>query len=127
MTATSTRRAAGAAAVPALSLSAIASEPDPIFAAIERHRLAEAAYERGAQEEMTEEAFEDLSDESHRQYIALLQTTPTTAAGCAAALLYMNQYSSKYTDGLFGNWGEDTQTAGNEWLKRAALVVQSDA
>jgi hypothetical protein len=45
MTATSTRRAvlAGAAAIPALSLPAIAA-PDPIFAAIESHRQAESAY-----------------------------------------------------------------------------------
>jgi hypothetical protein len=40
MTNTSTRRAvlAGAAAMPALSLPAIAIEPDPIFAAIKKHK-----------------------------------------------------------------------------------------
>src|SRR5262245_32821136 len=94
---------------------------DPIFAAIERHRVAEAAY-RAAQD-LSEEAFNELGDESHRQYAALLQVTPTTAAGSASALLYISRYVARYGDGLFGNWS--VETAGNAWLDRVAIVLQS--
>src|SRR5262245_57842215 len=126
ITSTSTRRSilAGAAGViPALSLPALA-ETDPIFAAIERHRLAEAAYVQAFH--IDDRAFGELGDESHGHFAALLRVTPTTAAGCAAALLHLSQYAAEYGDGLFGNCRDEVALAGNEWLARVAAVLESN-
>lgn len=88
--ATRSRRAvlAGAVALPALAAPAAlaaVSDVDPIFAAIERHRAAEAAHcaacEAADDDTMTEETADPVLCE-------LVVMTPTTVAGCAALLLY---------------------------------------
>jgi len=136
MPATTSRRAvlAGAAAIPALSLPAIA-QADPTFAAIERHRLAERAYvdawkgiDPGLETEEAErlkQRAQKLGKESWKQYAALLQVTPTTTAGCAAALLYINQHTAEYGIGPFDNNADEIQKSGNEWLSRVAVVLQA--
>ncbi|HEV8466437.1 MAG TPA: hypothetical protein VGQ63_15725 [Pseudolabrys sp.] len=70
----STRRAilAGAAAVPPLSLPAIADEDDPIFAAIESHRIAEAAFAASC----SDEQLNTNGRKSWKLYGALLATEP---------------------------------------------------
>ena len=105
---------AGAAAMPALSLLAIAADPDPIFALIERHKVVEAAYVAACHaEDMLDEGKDDEWDElvaeTRRATIAqleiLLVTTPQTVAGCAALLKYLDAFAADYT-GVhpFGDW-----------------------
>jgi hypothetical protein len=100
---TTTHRAvlAGAAALPALSLPALAAsaQVDPIFEAIEEHRrlktitdAAFAAVPKGGNEGLTDEIAKaedyagDRDDEASDQLADILAMTPTTAAGCIAML-----------------------------------------
>jgi hypothetical protein len=82
MTATTTRRAilAGVAAVPALSLPAIAAVPDPIFAALDRCRAAWAA-DRAAMD--ATEVLEELLPDNVRtwRWRVGTPTMPTDPAG----------------------------------------------
>lgn len=108
MTATSTRRAvlAGAAALPALSVPALASiAGDPIFAAIERHRAAyvvrmekcqiqsETADYDPANADIVAAA-DDACDEASAAANALLVTPPTTMAGILALLQYVEDFNN---------------------------------
>ena len=72
--------AVAAVAVPATVVSTVASatEPDPIFAAIEAHKAAMAEYVRL----MNIKSYEPVEEAQ----TALLSTRPTTLAGAAAVL-----------------------------------------
>jgi hypothetical protein len=96
MTATSTRRAilAGAAALPALSLPAIAS-PDPIFATIERHRKAQAAHTAA----FDKEDLDRTGDHAHAVLAELVATTPVTIVGCAALLRHVGDHFTGLGEG----------------------------
>ena len=123
----STRRAllaVVAAAVPALSLPAIASVTDPIFAAIELHRRASAA--ALAAEPCDEEAMNDLIEEESGVYADLLALTPTTKAGAAAVLLYVTTHENECAPWI-DNWGDRYVTAGHDFLPRVAAVLQANA
>ncbi|MFZ1009836.1 MAG: hypothetical protein WAN65_23570 [Candidatus Sulfotelmatobacter sp.] len=82
-----------AAALPALAVPAaaatLAQEPDPIFAAIEKHRRACAettaafARETGQEHELI-----SITDKQDDIAIDLLHIQPTTVAGAAAVLSY---------------------------------------
>jgi hypothetical protein len=61
----------------------------PIFAAIEKHRAAYAAF-CAACAELTG----DADDTEIEDLEALLQTRPTTLAGCAAVLRYIDEYAA---------------------------------
>jgi hypothetical protein len=122
MTMTTSRRAilAGAATLPVLSVPAVAAiqtEPDPIFAAIERHRSAYAEwvaaldYETALEHELPSEkrrsdwsrgvvntddprwidnvvAIDKWHDEKAAAMTDLVTVSPTTAAGVLALLKY---------------------------------------
>lgn len=134
MTTTSTRRAvlAGAAALPALSLPAIA-EPDPIFAAIERHRNAEAAFDAAvnvanygplAGDAAAEEVAGELCEVAHSDYAELVAMTPTTTPGCAALLRYVEQHETKYARyALFQNLNDQVRGPGRDLLSRIVAVL----
>ena len=127
MTVTSTRRAilAGAAAVPALSLPAIADEDDPIFAAIDRHRTAEATYVGFAESDSySDEQFGKHGDESWKLYGALLATEPTTVAGCAALLRHIEAYEESYDRSLYGDFGQPVRATGHRILSRIASAIE---
>jgi hypothetical protein len=100
MTTTTTRRAilAGAAALPALAVPAIASEADPTFAAlahyeaVDRRTNAFLELEPGS-DEPGHAAWEaqrrvDM-DEWNAARDAILNATPTTAAGAVAAIRFV--------------------------------------
>src|SRR5450759_3740398 len=102
MTNKQTRRAvlAGAASFPALAIipatAVAAAGIDPIFAALERHRQIEAAYIAACYEpidQAKEQAREDrvikLCHRSSNALGELVAMTPTTLAGCAALLRYL--------------------------------------
>jgi hypothetical protein len=98
-TSTSTRRAilAGAAAIPALSLPGLATERDPIFAAIECHRQAEAAI-GGVSDD--DDELDACCDRAWAALMTLVSMTPTTAAGCAAMLRYIEAHEAENGRGL---------------------------
>jgi len=136
MTTIPSRRAilAGAAAVPALSLSAI----DPIFAAIQKHRAAEAAYVQASEDcepswrgPITEETYRleemvgELGQKSHEQYKALLSVTPTTVAGVAALLFHICKYEMQYNGGPWENANEDVRELGFKLLYRVSAVLNA--
>lgn len=66
---------------------------DPIFSAIERHRIADAAFEDAPERELDKYAIERRD-----AYVALLSLTPTTIAGCAALLRYVEEHEAKYNN-----------------------------
>jgi len=136
MTTTQTRRAilAGAAAIPALSLPAIAAERDPIFAAIERHRKAEAAYREfgrsfadktGPEVEALEKQFAELGEVSNRLITELVAMTPATVGGCAALLRHLDEYATAYECQMFADW--NFAAPASTLLARTAAVLDAKA
>lgn len=101
MSSTTTRRAilAGAAAVPALAVPAIAAEPDPIFAALEAHKAAWHAYIDFIRAPAyagvvrvppdLEQRAVELLDEAHSVAETMLDVRPTTVGGVIALLDYL--------------------------------------
>ena len=72
---------------------------DPIFTAIKRHRISEAAFIAAPEREMDKYAME-----RREAYVALLSLTPTTIAGCAALLRYVEEHAAKYDNSLFAEY-----------------------
>jgi hypothetical protein len=108
MTTTTTRRAilAGAAALPALAIipamAVDAAGVDPIFAAIERHRQIEAAF--AASGKASGNCSDELGEAEYKAYVGLVTMTPTTLAGCAALLRYLEAHErSRDRPALFAN------------------------
>jgi len=123
MTTITSRRSilAGAAAVPALSLPAFAAV-DPIFAAIEKHRLADARYVKSF------EPHEAAVDRGEIAEFEEITARPTTAAGCAAILRHVEQYEATlHPEGLFSDWRDDIASAGRNLLSRIATALESRA
>jgi hypothetical protein len=132
MTTITSRRAilAGAATLPALAVPtavAASAEPDPIFAAIERSRRAEADF--GAAE--GDNALDHFGEIAYREFVALIAMTPATPAGCAALLRYIEkrqeeEYSST---ALFANSCQDTpiRKHGRTLLSRIAGALEAKA
>jgi len=109
--------------------------PDPIFAAIERHRQAEAAFGRAF--ETTDQttagilAAEDKTDEfgevSSEAYADLVCMTPRTVAGCAALLRHVEEHENEYDrPALFGDFNPERRVykAGSNLLSRVASVLE---
>jgi hypothetical protein len=90
MITTSTRRAIldGIAAMPATTLPAfgVASEPDPIYAAIAAHRSAVAAWHEAGGDDRATHLAGDAMDKTGA---ALAEVQPTTLAGVIAYLSYI--------------------------------------
>jgi hypothetical protein len=95
---------------------------DLIFAAIDRHREAEAAYY--APRSDTDDIPADVSDAHFAAIADLLATTPTTLPGCAAALQYANRVALKENDGLFGEHA-GLRAPGGTFMDRIGTVVAS--
>jgi hypothetical protein len=62
---------------------------DPVYAAIERHRLADAAYDDSLERGTDESVKETRNNQEAAALIALLRTRPETLPGCLAALRYV--------------------------------------
>lgn len=133
---TTTRRAilAGAAALPALALPALAAPAhDPIFAAIERHRQIEGAYVAACNEHV-EQAREPAREERvvklcHRSSNALgelVAMTPTTVAGCAAVLRYLEAHEQSYDEAvLLENHSDNVSVPARDLLSRIAAMLDA--
>ncbi|HEX3339447.1 MAG TPA: hypothetical protein VHT68_09765 [Pseudolabrys sp.] len=117
----STRRAilAGAVAIPALEIPALATGLDPVISAIERAREANAAVQALSLCDDDEiNAVCDMWRDAHR---AAFRTVPTTAAGAVALIGYAIEVVCTHGHGgaLAGDdpvWeliGDDSKLAGN--------------
>ncbi len=98
---------------------------DPIFAAIEHHRLIDAAYdnflERGAHEAVKE----DRRKQEGSALIALLHTKPETLVGCLAVLRYVVDWAETNDAGLFHDWNGPMRSAGAAFLPMIADVIEA--
>ena len=94
---------------------------DPIFAAIEDHRIADAALVRAK----GDNELDRCGDLSWERYKALLATTPTSQAGCAALLRYIDEHEANYGVGLFGEYDDPAKSAGKRLLSRIAAALES--
>jgi hypothetical protein len=116
MSTVTSRRAvlAGAATLPALSLPAIAAEPDPIFRAIERHKVTfknrMQANEIASDASHTPEnnaihkASEEADDADTAAVFALAGTLPTTMAGIQVLIDYVEAFNNGAFGGINGDW-----------------------
>jgi hypothetical protein len=73
----------------------------PIFVAIEKHRLADAAFDDSLDRGAHESVKEDRIDSEGAALLALLQTKPETLAGCLAVLRYVADWADNNDAGLF--------------------------
>ena len=110
MAKSSTRRAllTGAAAIPlAMAVGVPAGArtvEDPAFVAIARHRRAAAASDATSRRIVGDDAADLIYEADSDALAALLRTTPTTLAGCAAMLQHVGAYCAKFDCGPFDDW-----------------------
>jgi hypothetical protein len=95
---------------------------DPIFAAIERHRICDAAFEGAPDRELDTYAIERRD-----AYVALLSLTPTTIAGCPALLRYVEEHEAKYGNWLFDECSDPVRSAGEGLFSRIAGALGANA
>ena len=141
MTTTTTRRTliAGAAMLPALAIIPATADAaagiDPIFAALEHHRQIEAAYVAACNEHVEqarESAREDrvvkLCHRSSNALGELVAMTPTTLAGCAALLRYLEAHEESYDEAvLLDNHSDNVSVPARDLLSRIAATLEANA
>ena len=96
-----TAPAAAVLTTPAVALAASSpSTPDPIFAAIEARKRAEARsyYEVGSRLDVDEETERDCANADADALRAVFSTVPTTTAGAVALLCYVRDYEAEGDD-----------------------------
>jgi hypothetical protein len=106
---------------------------DPILAAIERHRQIEAAYVAACNEHVEkarESAREDrvvkLCHRSSNALGELVAMTPTTVAGCAAVLRYLETHEKSYDEAvLLGNHNDNVSVPARDLLSRIAAMLDA--
>ena len=97
---------------------------DPIFIAIERHRVADAAWDDALDRDA--EIGQIQTTRAQRiALIALLQTKPETLAGALAALRYLADYAGNNDAGLFHNWNPPVGPAGAAFLPMIADAIEA--
>lgn len=98
---------------------------DPVFAAIEHHRLADAAYDDALERHAAESIKGTRLNQERAALIAFLRTKPETLAGSLAALRYLADYAENNHDGLFGNTGGELRSAGAAFLPMIADAIEA--
>ena len=131
---------AGTAALPALAIipaTALGAAADPIFAAIEKHRQAEAAYIAACDVTVAasqagyptpsilemEDNVNLLGDKSHIELAKLAAMTPTTVAGCAALLRHVANHVTAYEQGNIFEDFRDVEEPAKTLLSRIAATL----
>lgn len=131
MTTIQSRRAilAGAAALPALAApAAFASvSPDPIFAALVRHREAEAAWITACTDEIADDPADALGHHQSDMLVALLATTPSSVAGCAALLRYLDVVVTEHEQGRLFEDHNGPNVPARDVLSRVASILDRAA
>jgi hypothetical protein len=103
---------------------------DPIFAAIEDHRQANAAYIAACDSdpEDKDEATTNARMDEHVDALAtFLSTKPTTIAGCAAALAYAQQLTDDDDGALFETWMDEISQPASLFLGNLAAALRGAA
>ena len=98
----------------------IALANDPIFAAIKAHQ---AAWELAC--EASDDAIDALMAAEADRLAELLRMTPTTIAGCAAMMRWIETYSRDEANHsyLFYDWEDRLSEPGSTLLGRLAAVI----
>jgi hypothetical protein len=95
--------------------------------AIEQHRAADAAYD-DALERGADEAIKDARQQREgKTLIALLQTQPTTLAGCLAVLRYVANWTENNDAALFDGWSDPHRSAAAAFLPMIAATIEAIA
>jgi hypothetical protein len=102
------------------------SKTDPIFVAIETHRLADAAWDDALQRKAEEDIKDARQTEESATMLALLRTRPETAVGALAVLRYIADYCVRNDTGLFHGWNT-LGTAGTDFLPMIADVIEAQS
>jgi hypothetical protein len=107
--------AAAATAMSTVALPAMAGEPDPIFGLIEARKATAAASEYAYSDDKLDAA----TGEDNEAVIAILRTPPTTLAGVAAVLRYVDtpMYDDDPTESVLSYSLEGDPA--NEWTQAA--------
>lgn len=100
---------------------------DPIFVAIEQHRLADAAFDDSLERGADEFVKSLRQDQEGVALIALLGTKPETLAGCLAALRYIADWAESNNAGFFHDWKDPKRTAGAAFLPMIADAIEASA
>jgi len=125
-----TALATGAAVNVAAIVATRAATPDPIFAAIERHRQLYAAHGVACETD-DEDAANAACDAAFSALAELVALTPTTLAGCAAMLRYVQHVTDADNTGsegqLFAGYARVEPAAADLLLRLADRIetVQS--
>ena len=98
---------------------------DPIFAAIERHRLADAAYDDSIERQADESEKDALGEKEKAALIALLRTQPQTVAGCLASLRYVTDWARNNDAALFDAWSDPYKSAGAAFIPMIADAIEA--
>jgi hypothetical protein len=117
---------AAAAVMPAGTL--VAAGADPIFAAIEKHRQIEAAYVAACNEpiqQTSEDRVFELCHRSSAALVALVALTPTTLAGCAALLRYLEAHEEAYDRAAMLDDHNHAKEAARDLLSRIAAMLEA--
>jgi hypothetical protein len=101
--------------------------PDPIFLAIERHRAADKAYDDALEQRADDEEKSARQKIESETLVVLLQTKPTTLAGCLAVLRYVAKYTEGNDAALFDGWNDPYRSAAAEFLPTIADTIEAIA
>lgn len=109
-----TRRAALAGiTTAAIARPAASMTPDPVFAAIERHKAASVLFDAACDVQVTSDAHLDAAREAGHAAdaiaIEMIETRPTTLAGILALLRYTADFpldGHEWPDDISGRWPE---------------------
>ena len=99
----------------------IALATDPIFDAIEAHQ---AAWDLAR--EASDDNIDALMDNEAGQLVELLRMTPTTIAGCAAMMRWIETYTrdDENHSHLFYDWDDPWSEPGSTLLGRFAGAIE---
>jgi hypothetical protein len=98
---------------------------DPIFLAIEKHRLADAAFDDSLDRGADESVKGARQNQEGAVLIALLRTKPESLVGCLAALRYVADWAENNDAGLFHNWNGPKRSAGAAFLPMIADAIEA--
>jgi hypothetical protein len=98
---------------------------DPIFIAIEQHRLADAAFDDSLDRDADEPVKNARQEQEGTALVALLRTKPETLAGCLSALRYVADWAENNDAGLFHDWDGPRRLAGAAFLPMIADAIEA--
>jgi hypothetical protein len=98
---------------------------DPVIAAMEAHRLADAAYDDALERGADESIKAGRQNEERDALVALLRTKPETLAGCLAVLRYVANWAESNDAALFDGWSDPHRSAAAAFLPMIADTIEA--